>query len=80
MNTTCPKTWHAELYLDSLGCALVIAVSAAIIVLFTTLDFVDESSARRHTARACEPGHAAVADYPDQRPGAPHSAEPAVCA
>ncbi|MEP7154245.1 MAG: hypothetical protein ABI905_00625 [Betaproteobacteria bacterium] len=80
MNAITHKTWNARLYLDSVGSAAIITVTLAIVLLFVSISFEETRSTPQQAEQVCAPGQVRVADYSDQRPGAPRSAELANCA
>lgn len=79
MSTCTEKTWNPTLYLDTLASALVIAVTAAIVILAATTAFSDVRTGDRVEAHRCPPGAGTAASYEEQRPGSPRAAEPVMC-
>ena len=79
MSTCTEKTWNAALYLDTLACALVIAVTAAIVILAATTAFSDVRAGDRVETHRCPPGAGTAASYEEQRPGSPRTPEPVMC-
>src|SRR5882757_8909343 len=79
MNTCSEKTWNAAPYLDTLASALVIVVTAAIVILAATTAFGDARAGDRAESHHCPPGAGTAASYEEQRPGGPRTAEPVMC-